>query len=168
LTPQAERRSYRGYYFLIALLVLALDQVTKLLIVRNIPLHHTVTIIPGFFSLSHVLNPGAAFSLFADASSTYAPKALIAFSSIVLVGIIFVLARATQGFTLTNLALSFIMGGAMGNLLDRLRLGSVIDFLMFKFGTYYWPDFNVADSAIVVGSLLLVAELFFFHKEPAA
>jgi signal peptidase II len=61
--------------------------------------------------------------------------------------------------------LSLIMGGAMGNLLDRLRLGSVIDFLMFKFGNYYWPDFNVADSAIVTGSCILVVELF-FHKDP--
>lgn len=159
-----ERRSYREHYFLVAVFVFALDQLTKWMVVRDVPLHRTVTVIPGFFSISHVLNPGAAFSLFADASSTFAPKALIAFSSIVLVAIIVVLWRAGKGFTLTNLALAFIMGGAMGNLLDRLRLGSVVDFLMFKLGNYYWPDFNVADSAIVLGSLLLVAELF-FHRE---
>jgi signal peptidase II len=157
-----ERRSYRQYYFLIALLTFSLDQASKFLIVRNIRLHETVTLIPGFFSLSHVLNPGAAFSLFG--SSAYAPTALIVFSSLVLVAIFIVLWRSKPGFTYTALALSLIMGGAMGNLLDRLRLGSVVDFLMFKFGSYYWPDFNVADSAIVTGSCILVAELF-FHKD---
>ena len=161
-----ERRSYRGYYYLIATIVFALDQVSKLAIVHTIPLNRSVAVIPGFFGLSHVLNPGAAFSLFADASMTYVPKALIAFSCIVLVAIFTVLWRAGKGFAVGNLALALIMGGAMGNLLDRLRIGSVIDFLMFKFGSYYYPDFNVADSAIVVGSLLLIAELF-FHK-PAA
>jgi signal peptidase II len=141
-----------------------LDQVTKLAIVRNIPLNRSVALIPGFFGLSHVLNPGAAFSLFGG--SAYAPKALIAFSSVVLLAIFVVLWRADRGFALPNLSLALIMGGAMGNLLDRLRIGSVVDFLMFKFGSYYYPDFNVADSAIVVGSLLLIAELF-FHREPS-
>jgi signal peptidase II len=163
--PTLERRSYRGYYFLIAIVITALDQVSKLLIVRNIPLHQNVVVIPGFFNLSHVTNPGAAFSLFADGALTYAPKALIAFSCVVLIAITTVLWRSKTGFALSGLALSMIMGGAAGNLLDRLRLGSVVDFLMFKLGNYYWPDFNVADSAIVVGSLLLVAELFFHQKE---
>ena len=163
--PSAERRSYRGYYFLIAIVILALDQVSKTLVVRNIALHQTVTVIPGFFSISHVLNPGAAFSLFADAS-VYGPKALITFSSLILVAIAIVLSRSRSGFTVTSLALSLIMGGAMGNLVDRLRFGSVIDFLMFKLGNYYWPDFNAADSAIVVGSLMLVADLFLSNKGP--
>jgi signal peptidase II len=160
----SERRSYRGYYYLIAAVIFALDQATKSAVVHSIRLHETVTVVPGFFSLTHAMNPGAAFSMFADASSSYAPKALIAFSAVVLVAISIFLWRAVKGFTLTNLALAFIMGGAMGNLLDRLRLGSVVDFLMFKLGNYYWPDFNLADSAIVAGSLLLVAELF-FHKD---
>jgi signal peptidase II len=162
-----ERRSYRGYYYLIAALIFALDQATKLAIVRNIPLNRSVAVIPGFFGLSHVLNPGAAFSLFADSSSRYAPRLLITFACVVLVAIFVVLWRSGKGFALSNLALALIMGGAMGNLLDRLRIGSVIDFLMFKFGSYYYPDFNVADSAIVVGSLLLIAELF-FHKQPSS
>jgi signal peptidase II len=160
----SERRSYRGYYYLTAAVIFALDQATKSAVVHSIRLHETVTVVPGFFSLTHAMNPGAAFSMFADASSSYAPKALIAFSAVVLVAISIFLWRAVKGFTLANLALAFIMGGAMGNLLDRLRLGSVVDFLMFKLGNYYWPDFNLADSAIVAGSLLLVAELF-FHKD---
>jgi signal peptidase II len=162
---RAERRSYRAHYFLISFVVFVLDQVTKLLIARNIPLHGTVPVIPNLFSLSHVLNPGAAFSLFANAPPSYGPKALIAFSSCVVVAIAVTLWRSRSAFMATSLALSLIMGGAIGNLADRIRLGSVIDFLMFKFGSYYWPDFNVADSAIVVGSLLLIADLFFFHKD---
>lgn len=160
-------RSYRGYYFLIAIAIVALDQLTKMLIARNVPLNRGVTVIPGFFSLTHVLNRGAAFSMFAN-SSSWAPKVLIVFSCIVLVAIFTALWRGTQGFTATNLALSLIMGGATGNLIDRLRLGSVVDFLAFRLGSYYWPDFNAADSAIVIGSLLLVVELFFFDKQPAA
>lgn len=162
----AQRRFYRKYYFLIAIAIVLLDQLTKALIVRNIPLNHSVPVIPGFFSLTHVLNRGAAFSMFAN-SSAWAPNALIVFSCIVLVAIFTALWRGTQGFTATNLALSLIMGGAMGNLIDRLRLGSVVDFLAFRLGSYYWPDFNAADSAIVIGSLLLVVELFFSHKQPA-
>jgi signal peptidase II len=157
-----ERRSYRRYYFLIAVIAYAADQCSKLLVERNLRLHETVTVIPGFFSISHVLNPGAAFSLFM--SSAYAPKVLPIFASVVLVAIFTFLWRSTSGFTYTGLALSFIMGGAAGNLTDRLRLGSVIDFLMFKFGSYYYPDFNLADSAIVIGSFILIAELF-FHKD---
>src|SRR5947209_1753978 len=116
-----ERRSYREYYFLIAIIVFALDQASKMLVTRNVRLHETVTVIPGFFGISHVLNPGAAFSLFIG--SAYAPVGLIIFSSLVLVAIFVTLWRSRTGFTYTGLALSFIMGGAMGNLTDRLRLG---------------------------------------------
>jgi signal peptidase II len=157
-----EPRSYRRYYFLIAAIVFAADQCSKLVVERNLRLHETVQVIPGFFGISHVLNPGAAFSLFI--SSAYAPKALPLFAAVVLIAIFIFLWRSRNGFTYTGLALSLIMGGAAGNLTDRLRVGSVIDFLMFKFGSYYYPDFNLADSAIVIGSLLLIAELF-FHKE---
>src|SRR5437764_2889637 len=111
----AERRSYRGYYFLIAITIAALDQVSKLVVVRNIPLHNSVVVVPGFFSLSHVMNPGAAFSLFADSGSRYAPKALIAFSCVVLVAVSTVLWRSRIGFALSSLALSLVMGGALGN-----------------------------------------------------
>jgi signal peptidase II len=151
-------KSYRIYYYLIAIAVFAADQCSKLLVERNIRLHETVAVIPGFFGISHVLNPGAAFSMFIN--STYAPKLLPVFASIVLIAI-FIFLWSQNGFTYTALAFSLIMGGAAGNLTDRLRVGSVIDFLMFKFGNYYYPDFNLADSAIVIGSCILIAELFF-------
>jgi signal peptidase II len=154
-------QNYRTFYFLLAAIVLIVDQATKNIIARTIPLHDSITVIPGFFRLSHVLNPGAAFSLFADSRSPYMPWILIGFSLIVMVVVTSMLWKARTTFTLTNIGLSLILGGALGNLLDRLLLGSVIDFLAFKLGSYHWPDFNVADSAIVCGSILLMADIFF-------
>jgi signal peptidase II len=160
------RSTYRGYYFLIAFIVLTLDQATKSLVARNLALHDTIPVIPGFFSISHVLNPGAAFSLFADSASRYTTAGLIFFSVLVLSVVSTMLWRSGHSFTAGGLALALIMGGALGNLLDRIRIGSVIDFLMFNIGSYHWPDFNIADSAIVLGSLLLISDLF-FHPETA-
>jgi signal peptidase II len=158
--------TYRRYYFFIAMVVLMFDQATKSLVARNLPLHDTITVIPGFFSISHVLNPGAAFSLFADSASRYTTAGLIFFSLIVLSVVSTMLWRSGHAFTAGGLALALIMGGALGNLLDRIRLGSVIDFLMFNIGSYHWPDFNIADSAIVVGSLLLISDLFLRQEAP--
>jgi signal peptidase II len=160
------RSTYRGYYFLIAFIVLMMDQATKSIVARSLPLHDTITVIPGFFSISHVLNKGAAFSLFADSGSQYTTPGLIFFSVIVLSVVSTMLWRAGRTFTAGGLALALIMGGALGNLFDRIRIGSVIDFLMFNFGSYHWPDFNVADSAIVIGSLLLISDIF-LSKETA-
>ena len=160
-----ERTDYRGYYFLTAVVVLLLDQATKALVSRSIPLYDSVPIVPRFFSITHVLNPGAAFSLFAQSSSHYTTGALIVFSMAVLAVVAVALWRSARGFTATSLALSFIMGGALGNLLDRIRLGSVVDFLAFTLGTYHWPDFNVADSAIVLGCLLLVTDVLNTRSE---
>lgn len=158
--------TYRRYYFFIAMVVLMFDQATKSLVARNLALHDTITVIPGFFSISHVLNPGAAFSLFADGASRYTTAGLIFFSLIVLSVVSTMLWRSGHSFTAGGLALALIMGGALGNLLDRIRLGSVIDFLMFNIGSYHWPDFNIADSAIVVGSLLLISDLFLHQEAP--
>lgn len=160
------RASFRRYYFVIAIVVLMLDQTTKSLVARRLALHDTVTVIPGFFSISHVLNPGAAFSLFADSASRYTAPGLILFSVLVLSIVTTMLWRSGHSFTAGGLALALIMGGALGNLSDRIRIGSVVDFLMFNFGSYHWPDFNLADSAIVIGSLLLISDLF-FNQQPA-
>ena len=156
---------FRKYYFFIALIIFALDQSTKWLVAQRIEMNNTVTVVPGFFSISHVLNPGAAFSLFADSGSEYTPIALIVFSLLVLIGVSIAVWRFGPHFRRTGLALAFILGGALGNLLDRIRIGSVVDFLMFKLGQYHWPDFNVADSAIVVGSIFLIGEIFFHRHE---
>lgn len=153
------RRDYREVYFFLAATVLILDQVTKMIVAKMIHLNDAVTVIPGFFRISHVLNRGAAFSLFADIRSPLAPLGLLLFSMVVMTVIVVLLAKAKRVFNRTYIGLALILGGAFGNFLDRLLLGSVVDFLAFQLGSYHWPDFNLADSAIVVGSGLLLLDV---------
>src|SRR5579859_3418233 len=140
---------------LIALAVLLLDRITKWAISQTIPLEDAINIIPGFFRLTHLENTGAAFSLFADSTSPFRTTLLIAFSVAALAVISFLLWKDRGDFHSGTLALSLILGGAVGNLWDRVSDGKVTDFLDFYIGVHHWPPFNVADSAIVVGALLL-------------
>jgi signal peptidase II len=140
---------------LIALAVLLLDRITKWAIAQTIPLEDAVNIIPGFFRLTHLENTGAAFSLFADSPSPFRTTLLIAFSVAALAVVSVLLWKDRSVFHSGTLALSLILGGAIGNLWDRVSDGKVTDFLDFYIGTHHWPPFNVADSAIVVGALLL-------------
>jgi signal peptidase II len=145
--------------FSLALGVLALDQLTKWIVVQKVPLYDEIVVIPRFFSISHVMNTGAAFSLFAH-NGRPATGALAVFSAIVMVLICWLLWR-TRTWTLQTASMALILGGAAGNFIDRVRLKAVVDFLSFDFGTYHWPDFNAADSAIVVGAIILAADALF-------
>ena len=140
---------------LIAFAVLLLDRTTKWAIAQTIPLEDAINIIPGFFRLTHLENTGAAFSLFADSPSPFRTTLLIVFSLAALAVVSFLLWKDRRVFHSGTLALSLILGGAVGNLWDRLFDGRVTDFLDFYIGVHHWPPFNVADSAIVVGALLL-------------
>ena len=140
---------------LIAFAVLLLDRITKWAIAQTIPLEDAVNIIPGFFRLTHLENTGAAFSLFADSPSPFRTTLLISFSVAALAVVSALLWKDRRVFHSGTLALSLILGGAVGNLWDRLSDGKVTDFLDFYIGIHHWPPFNVADSAIVVGALLL-------------
>jgi len=153
------RNSARVVHFVIALLVVGLDRWTKYLSATRIALYHHIPILPGFFDLTHTENTGAAFSLFADSSSHWKTSMLIAFSLIAMVIVSFLLWKQARGITLTGIALSLILGGAIGNLWDRIASGRVVDFLLFYVKQYQWPVFNLADSAIVVGACLLVLEM---------
>jgi signal peptidase II len=153
----------RRLLFGIAASIVVLDQLTKWIVVRRIPLNGEIIVIPKFFAISHVTNKGAAFSLFANGDPR-ATWALAAFSVIVMAVIVFVLAR-TREWSNGALALTLILGGAAGNFIDRVRLNAVVDFLAFDFGSYHWPDFNVADSAIVIGAILLAVDAL-FGKRP--
>jgi signal peptidase II len=124
-----------------------------------------IQIIPRFFRLTHTENTGAAFSLFADSPSHWKIALLISFSVIAMVVVSVLLWRQTRILTITGIALSLILGGAVGNLWDRVASGRVVDFLLVYFRQYQWPVFNLADSAIVVGACLLVIEIL-FHKAP--
>jgi signal peptidase II len=156
----------RKYHLLIAVFVIGLDRVTKLSVAKNISLHDSIQIVPDFFRLTHVENRGAAFGLFADSPSEWKVAMLVVFSIVALVIVTALLWRNSHSLNTTGIGLSLILGGAIGNLWDRLLSGRVVDFLLFYIGQYQWPAFNVADSAIVVGAGLLVVEILFV-KTPA-
>lgn len=140
--------------------VLLIDQMSKLVLVRSMAPHEAVNVIPGLFDLVHVRNRGMAFGIFNDAGSGFAPLFLILSTLGVAAVIIFWIWKSREKDSITAFGLSLILGGAMGNLVDRIRVGEVIDFLDFYVGSYHWPAFNVADSAITVGTLWVAIRLF--------
>jgi signal peptidase II len=162
----SDSHAMRKYHLLIALLVVVLDRVSKLAVAKHIELQDSISVIPGFFRITHVENRGAAFGLFADSPSEWKIAMLVLFSVVALVVVVTLLWRSSHSMTATGVGLSLILGGAVGNLWDRLFHGRVVDFLLFYIGQYQWPAFNVADSAIVVGAALLVLEILFV--KPAA
>src|SRR4051812_17104141 len=154
----------RAVHFALAALVLMLDRWTKRLVGARIAMYTHIQIIPGFFRLTHTENTGAAFSLFAESSSHWKTGLLIAFSALAMVVVSGLLWKQWRALSLTGVALSLILGGAVGNLWDRIASGRVIDFLLFYYRQYQWPVFNLADSSIVVGASLLVLELLFLSR----
>ncbi|HEV3511512.1 MAG TPA: signal peptidase II [Candidatus Sulfotelmatobacter sp.] len=153
----------RAVHLGLALLVVVLDRWTKLLVAARLPMYRQIQIIPGFFRITHTENTGAAFSLFADSPSRWKTGMLIGFSVVAMVVVFVLLWKQRRPLSMTGIALSLILGGAMGNLWDRVASGRVVDFLLFYVNRYQWPVFNLADSAIVVGAALLVIEIL-FHK----
>lgn len=154
-----DRHLVRRFHFIIAFLVVLVDRATKWVVATNISLHDGKQVIPGFFRITHVENRGAAFGLFADSPSQWKIAMLVMFSIVALVVVSALLWRNSHSRTSTGVGLALILGGALGNLWDRLLNGRVVDFLLFYIGQYQWPAFNVADSAIVVGAGLLVVEI---------
>jgi signal peptidase II len=158
----------RKYFFLIALFVVLFDRLAKWAVATYIPLHESLTIIPGFFHITHVENPGAAFGLFAESTVPWKIAALVGFSLIALIIVSVLLWKNSHIMNTTTVGLSLILGGATGNLWDRVMAGRVVDFLHFYIGSYSWPDFNIADSAIVIGAILLVSEILFAKSSSEA
>jgi signal peptidase II len=161
----ANRASRLPWLLLVSIAVLALDQWTKYWVSHHIELGHAIPVIPSIFRITHVLNDGAAFSLFADsASPDHVRWALISFSTIAALAVLIALIKIGTRFTLTTWALALVLGGAIGNDYDRIRYASVVDFLEVHIFSYHWPDFNVADSAIVVGACLLFLDALIPRK----
>lgn len=152
-------------HFLLALIIVLADRWTKHLAATRIRMYAHIQIIPGFFQLTHTENTGAAFSLFADSPSHWKTTLLIAFSAIAMVVVAVLLWRQARPLTTAGIALSLILGGAVGNLWDRVASGRVVDFLLFYIKHYEWPVFNLADSSIVIGASLLVLEIIFSHPK---
>lgn len=146
-------------FYAIALTVALLDQLSKYYIQRAFRPGQVVTVIPHFFNLTFVLNPGAAFGFLAGASASFRNPFFIAVSLLAVAFIVYYRFRDGRLGIFPSLGLSLILGGAVGNLVDRLRLGMVVDFLDFYYGDYHWPAFNLADSAITVGVALMILEM---------
>lgn len=161
------RREHARYILLIvvSLSVLFLDQATKLQVMQTMRLHESIPVVPGFFSLTYIRNPGAAFGLLASSGPLFRLVffGVMSLFALGLLGTIFVRLRADEW--LGHLSVAAILGGAIGNLLDRLRYGEVIDFLDFYIGRYHWPAFNVADTAITVGVFFLILHFALEKKE---
>ena len=156
----ATPRDGRPAALLIALLVVVADRLSKLWIHAHVPMGEAITVIPGVFRLTHVLNTGAAFSLFEGVRSPETVRyVLIAVAVVEIAVVLGFLAKTGRRLSLQTVAFALILGGALGNLYDRIRLHHVIDFLEVHIVHYHWPDFNIADSCIVIGACLLMIEV---------
>ena len=139
----------------ILLVLIGLDQLTKFLIVAAFDLYQVQPIIPGLFNLVYVTNKGAAFSMLASVDSPLRHYFFVGVNSIAFVALTYAAMKMAGHHRLYRVSLAMIAAGAVGNLIDRLRFGAVVDFLDFYLGTYHWPAFNVADSAICVGVAIM-------------
>ncbi len=153
----------RSRLFAISAIIIALDRWTKIWVQHHLAEGDEITVIKNYFYISHVLNPGAAFSLFVNSPSPNRTRwILTAFSIIAIVVVFGVILKIGRRFTPTTIALALILGGALGNVWDRIRYGVVTDFLevFLRWGhwSYHWPDFNIADSAIVCGAILILLD----------
>ncbi len=160
LAREPGARSYFGVLLAISALVVLIDRITKHIILHRLPEAPHV-VIPGFLRITHVENTGAAFSMFAESASPAAVRnGLIIFSLLAIVIVLAMLWRVGRTISLTSVALALILGGAIGNLYDRIRYHYVVDFIEVHIHHYHWPDFNISDSCIVIGACLLMIEIF--------
>ena len=157
------------WLLLISAAILAADRVTKTWVSAHVPLGGAIPIFDHVLRISHWTNEGAAFSLFADSAAPHLVNhILVTFNLLVAVVVLGVLVRLGSRFTLVTFALALILGGALGNVHDRIVYGSVVDFIEVHIFTYHWPDFNVADSSIVTGACLLLLDSLLPKKHDAS
>lgn len=154
-------------FILGAAFVIALDQITKAAIMTKFLIHESYTIIDGFFNLVYVMNPGAAFGFLADASVIFRYVFFIGITSAVILLILYYIVKSKSQNLQTVISLTLIFSGAVGNLIDRIRFGAVVDFLDFYIHTWHWPAFNVADSSIFLGAVLMIWAMIIQRKEEA-
>ncbi|MHB8054767.1 MAG: signal peptidase II [Candidatus Aminicenantales bacterium] len=150
-----------GIYGSIAALIILLDQAVKALVVKKIPFYGTVEIIPGFLDLTHIHNKGAILGLFNRSGAPWTPILLLVLNAVALILVIFYFSKTTDKERVARLALAMIVGGALGNVVDRLLRGSVIDFIDMHAGKLHWPTYNLADACISIGAILLIFSVVF-------
>jgi len=153
-------------WLLLSLAALAADQASKLAMEQLTPEGYYKPVIPGFLNLVHTHNPGVAFSLLADSGSPWVTVLLVVFSLGVIGLVGNILLRGEWGTAPQKAGLALILGGALGNLIDRLHSEGVLDFADFYLGEYHWPAFNVADSCIVIGAGMVIVGIL--REKPAA
>jgi signal peptidase II len=160
-------RDSRAFLIILALLVVAADRLSKLWVAHHIRRGTGRVVIPKVFRITHVMNTGAAFSLFADAAhQNWVRIGLIIFSIAAAVLMFVLILRMGRQLNLTTIAFALVLGGALGNLYDRVVTGEVLDFLEVHIGKYHYPDFNLADSAIVIGGILIFLTSFRAGSSP--
>jgi signal peptidase II len=147
-------------FLTISLIVLALDQLSKFWVVRKIALYESVDIIPGFFRLFHIRNTGAVWGLLDRGSSTIT-LVLTILSLLAFAVMLWLFHKTDRACALDLAGLSLIMGGAVGNIIDRIRFGNVVDFIELYYRSYHFPTFNIADSSLTVGVSLLIFSILF-------
>ena len=146
-------------------LVILADRLTKRWVEAHILLGGAIPIIPRVLRITHWTNEGAAFSLFADSASPHLVRwVLIGFSTLAAVVVLIAMVRLGARFTLTTIALALVLGGALGNVHDRILYGSVVDFIEVHIFSYHFPDFNVADSSVVTGACMLMLDSLLPHR----
>lgn len=145
--------------------VMIIDQTSKYAVQHIMTLDDYRTVVPGFFSLTYIQNPGAAFGLFGKTTDTLRSVLLIGISLAALFILFLIYVKVRERDLLLHTSIALIIGGAIGNLIDRIRFQWVIDFLDFYWDRYHWPAFNLADAAITIGTLVLMFNILFFRKE---
>ena len=146
---------------IVAGLVVLADQASKTLILKSLPLHHNVPVLAGVFDITHIRNPGGAFGLMANMSVVVRSIVFLFISSVAVGLILYFYSKTPRTHAFLAFGFALIFGGAVGNLIDRFRFGSVVDFLDFYIGNYHWPAFNIADSAITGGIFIFIYHLLF-------
>jgi signal peptidase II len=152
-------------FLIIVAAVVVFDQLTKWWILNSFTLYESLEVIPGFFNLTYLTNKGAAFGFLAGQDGVWRHYLFLVLGAVALVVIVFAWWRMRQSHPFYSISLPLIAGGAIGNLIDRLRHGAVVDFLDIYVGTYHWPAFNVADSAICVGVAFFLVATFLEDAE---
>lgn len=154
---------HKKYLLFLTIIPLIIDIITKNLIKSNLALYDSIPVINGFFNIVYVLNPGAAFSFLHDMNESYRRLFFITVTIIAIFVVLYIFAHEKSKLNIAGFAL--ILSGAIGNLIDRIIIGKVVDFLDFYYKTYHFPAFNVADSCITIGVALIIIDMLFFNKK---
>jgi len=157
--------SFKGRLILLSLAVVVADQWSKYLVEQHLAPGRQIEVIPGFLDLIYVRNSGIAFGLFAAGSSTIGVVALTVLGLVALGMVLVYFLRTPDSNRWVLIALAFILGGAIGNLVDRALSGSVTDFIEVYLGPFHWPTFNAADSAITIGIVMIAADAIWLHRK---